>query len=310
MNNIAIAISGGRDSVALFHCLANAVKHNKEFTVYAFNVHHGLNEKYSDECVEFLERTISKWNTELGFNVKLLVHKLDTKPAKRQSIEQWARVERYKALTQMAKDNNCKFVALAHHKRDQAETVLIQAFRSGGCAGLAAMPSEIERYGVTWVRPWLYKEKEYIDSYCQEYELDYIDDPSNDDHRYTRNRIRHVLLPVLDKHFPGVQSSLCALSRKAAKENEFLTHATKPILKSVMDEFNNLDIVKWSELVDIEKWATLKLWLHTYFKYGAKEVLIDTLLEEIPASHKKDRKWQSSGIYLVKQNMKLLSGEN
>jgi tRNA(Ile)-lysidine synthase len=307
MNNIAVAISGGRDSVALLHCLANAVKNNKDFKVYAFNIHHGLDKKYSDECVEFLEKTINKWNTENNFNIELVVGKLETKPQKGQSIEQWARVERYKKLTEFAIQYKCKFVGLAHHKRDQAETVLIQAFRSGGCAGLSAMPSEIERYGVTWVRPWLYKEKEFIDSYCHDYNLDYIDDPSNDDHRYTRNRIRHVLIPVLDKHFPGVQSSLCALSRKAAKEHEFLTHAAKPILQSVMDESNNLDITKWSKLVDIEKWATLKLWLHTYFKYGAKEVLIDTLLEEIPASHKKDRKWQSSGIYITKKDMKLLS---
>src|SRR6185295_9980558 len=95
-------------------------------------------------------------------------------------------------------------------RRDQAETFLLQALRSAGVAGLAGMPREAERDGVTWLRPWLDVPREAVESYLRRYRLRYVDDDSNIDTRWARNRLRHDVWPALSDAFPQAEASLAA----------------------------------------------------------------------------------------------------
>ena len=93
------------------------------------------------------------------------------RPAAGDSVEAWARRERYAALADMARAGGAGVVLLAHHRRDQAETLLLQALRGAGPAGLAAMPREAQRDGIVWARPWLEQPREAIDAYVRRHRL-------------------------------------------------------------------------------------------------------------------------------------------
>ena len=149
---VAVAASGGRDSTALLHATARAAR-DLGLEVHALHVHHGLVAD-ADAWLERLEAQCRRWRAA-GLPVHFHSTRLDGRPARGESVEAWARRERYQALAAMARHAGCALVLLAHHRRDQAETFLLQALRGAGPAGLAAMPRRAERAGLTWARPWL-----------------------------------------------------------------------------------------------------------------------------------------------------------
>src|SRR5690606_18940813 len=130
------------------------------------------------------------------------------------SIEAVARQARYEALAEMAQDTGCDTVLLAHHRQDQAETFLLQALRGAGAAGLAGMPPAATRLGVHWLRPWLHHPRQAIEAYVEAHGLSYVDDGSNDDVRYARNRLRHDVWPALQAAFPQAQAMLAVAASR------------------------------------------------------------------------------------------------
>jgi tRNA(Ile)-lysidine synthase len=125
------------------------------------------------------------------------VHALAAAPRAGESVEAWARRSRYRALREMALARGVDLVLLAHHRRDQAETFLLQALRGGGVAALSAMPKVARRDGVTWARRGSATPREAIEAYARRHRLRWIDDDSNDDDRFARNRLRRHVWPAL-----------------------------------------------------------------------------------------------------------------
>ncbi|HET7794176.1 MAG TPA: tRNA lysidine(34) synthetase TilS, partial [Rhizobacter sp.] len=189
---IAVAYSAGRDSTALLHAVVHAAA-QQGAQVAALHVHHGLS-PHADDWLAHASAQCERWARQ-GLPVRLITHRLSGKPTRGESIEAWARQARYRALRQMAIEAGAKLVLLAHHQRDQAETLLLQALRGAGVAGLAGMPRNIEREGITWVRPWLDHPRERIEAYVRHHRLRYIDDDSNADARFARNRLRWQVWP-------------------------------------------------------------------------------------------------------------------
>jgi tRNA(Ile)-lysidine synthase len=130
------------------------------------------------------------------------------RPAAGESVEALARDQRYAALGRMARAAGATLVLLAHHRRDQAETLLLQALRGGGVAGLAGMPARVERDGLTWARPWLALPRGAIEAYVRRYRLTFVEDDSNADPRFARNRLRHEVWPALAVAFPQAEARL------------------------------------------------------------------------------------------------------
>ena len=129
--------------------------------------------------------------------MRLVSTRLKGKPAKGESVEAWARRERRAALARMAHDAGVGAILLAHHRRDQAETVLLQALRGAGPAGLAAMPRAVQRDGLWWLRPWLERPREAIEAYVRQHKLRFVDDASNADERFARSRVREKVWSAL-----------------------------------------------------------------------------------------------------------------
>jgi tRNA(Ile)-lysidine synthase len=202
---IAVAWSGGRDSTALLHATLKAAA-PMGLRVLALHVHHGLS-PHADAWLAHCEAQCRRWQ-RAGLPVELRIERLTGRPGRAESVEAWARKGRYRALRHMALAAQVDVVLLAHHRLDQAETVLLQALRGAGMAGLSGMPGSVQRDGVTWARPWLAHSRAQIDAYLRRHRLRHVDDDSNADPRFARNRLRLQVWPVLCDAFPHADGAL------------------------------------------------------------------------------------------------------
>lgn len=206
---LAVAFSGGADSTALL--LACAKKWPGQ--VRAIHVHHGLQAAADD-----FERHCTLLCARLG--VPLNVKRVDARHAAGESPEDAARRARYAALRGAMGD--ARSVALAQHADDQVETMLLALSRGAGLPGLAAMPARWERDGVTYHRPLLGVPGAELREWLRAEGTGWIEDPTNADTGFTRNRIRARLLPALEEAFPQFRETFPRAARHAAQAAELL----------------------------------------------------------------------------------------
>jgi tRNA(Ile)-lysidine synthase len=278
-STVAVAFSGGRDSLALLHATVRAAA-EQGLEVVALHVHHGL-VPGADHWVQSAQHLCARWRRR-GWPVRLRWHKVDTSPAPGDSVEAWARRERYRALRRMATEEGASMVLLAQHRRDQAETVLLQALRGGGPKALAAMPRQAERAGLLWVRPWLSHTRTAIDAYIRRYRLRPIEDPSNDDPRWARNRLRAGVWPELVASFPDAEQALAAVAQRAAEASAALAELAASDLATVADRDGMLDRAAWLPLSAARRALVLRSWLAEALPAGVPESLVQRLLAEWP----------------------------
>lgn len=281
---VAVAASGGRDSTALLHATARAAR-AVGLQVVALHVHHGLNPA-ADHWQQHLQRQCVRW-ARAGLPVRAVTHRLSGSPVRGESVEAWARRERYRALTAMAREAGAQVVLLAHHRRDQAETFLLQALRGAGPAGLAAMPREAIRDGLRWCRPWLDQPAGAIRAYVARHRLSHIDDDSNQDRRFDRNRLRHDVWPALLAAFPHAEATLALAARQAQWANELIDGVAKADLEAVLAPTpggqggHAIDVTAWQALPPPRRVAVLRRWLAALVSDGVRESLIDRLGHEL-----------------------------
>ena len=191
---VCVALSGGMDSVVLLHAMA-ALRdlHDVSWTLLAHHVHHGLSPN-ADAWVLHCEAICA------SLNVPLTIDHVHVDRDSRMGIEAAARTARYASLNKV----EAQIVLLAHHARDQAETVLLQLLRGSGAPGLAAMPSVAGRYE----RPLLSVSKTAIIEYSTLHTLKWMDDESNADVRFARNRLRARVWPEMVHAFPSAEVTL------------------------------------------------------------------------------------------------------
>ncbi|HUQ25838.1 MAG TPA: tRNA lysidine(34) synthetase TilS [Burkholderiales bacterium] len=196
---IAVALSGGVDSVVLLHQL-------KDREVSAVHVHHGLSPN-ADAWASFC-RSLCK-----RLDIPLTVKRVRVRRAG-QGLEAAARDARYGAF----KEIDAEVIALAHNLDDQAETVLMNLLRGAGARGASGMPERSRAGGKTLWRPFLDISRKEILAYARKYELEWIEDESNADESLTRNFIRRSIAPLLEQKFPRWQQSLGRAARHFSKK--------------------------------------------------------------------------------------------
>jgi tRNA(Ile)-lysidine synthetase, N-terminal domain len=191
-----IGVSGGRDSIALLHSLGDIGFKN----LVVCHLNHQLRGRSSNADARFVEKLAAKYDLEAEIgsaNVRALASKRKT------SIETAGREARYRFFAKTAKRRKCKTIFLAHHADDLVETFLINLFRGAGAAGLSGMREistrRIDGVDLTIVRPFLGVWRKEIDVYVREHRIKFREDASNKNLNPLRNRIRHRIIPYLEK---------------------------------------------------------------------------------------------------------------
>ena len=206
---IGVALSGGMDSVVLLHLLAGMRDRNP---LSAVHVHHGLSPHASDWacfCARLCER----------LDIPLHIQEVHVDRHDRHGLEAAARSLRYECFRRTPVD----YLALAHHRDDQAETVLLQLLRGAGVQGLAAMPP-LRRLedGPMLLRPLLGIERARLRAWAESRGLHWVEDESNADTRYTRNHLRQHVLPAIEALAPAWRTTLARTASHMADATELL----------------------------------------------------------------------------------------
>ncbi|MDT8440758.1 MAG: tRNA lysidine(34) synthetase TilS [Desulfuromonadales bacterium] len=209
---VLVAVSGGVDSVALLHLLLRASRH-VELELTVAHLDHGLRVE-SGADADFVR--------DLAGCLGLPVHIERIDVASRLTPgaggpEEVARHIRRRFLGQTAGAHDCRWIALGHQQDDQAETFLLRLLRGAGTSGLAAM----RRVDPPYVRPLLDLTRTELVDYLRDQGFDWCEDASNRSPDFTRNRLRHQLLPQLREYNPQIVANLASLSGRFADEEEF-----------------------------------------------------------------------------------------
>lgn len=270
---IAVAFSAGADSTALL-LAANALWPNR---VVALHVHHGL-----QSAADTFEATARATCAQLG--VKLVVQRVDAAAAPGQSPEDAARQARYRALSAWALrtgetgEQGAACVLLGHHANDQAETLLLALSRGAGLPGLASMGEDFVRHGMRFGRPLLEVPAAELRDWLQTRQQAFVDDPSNTDIRYTRNRIRSQLMPAWSQCFPGFLPMLARSARHAAQA------------QTLLDELADIDLAQTGEppaiaalqsLSSARQANALRRWLRRSAQVAPSDTQLTELLAQV-----------------------------
>ena len=208
-----VALSGGCDSVVLLHALQQIRSQLPCQSLQAVHIDHGLqtaSAQWAQQCRQLCQQ----------LSIPLHVIELHLAIPKGESLEAVARHARYAAFDDYLQDND--MLLLAHHRNDQAETLLLQVMRGSGVTGLACMPVLTQRAGAWLARPLLQIGRDEIEHYARAHDLRWIDDPSNQDPRFDRNFLRHQILPLLQQRWPSVNTTLARVAQHQAEANTLL----------------------------------------------------------------------------------------
>lgn len=270
---LLVAYSGGADSSALLL----ACVRRWPGQVAAVHVHHGL-QAAADDFERHVRRTCQRWGVPLG------VCHVDARHAPGQSPEAVAREARYRAVQQVAQQGVegliLHDVALAQHADDQVETVLLALSRGAGVAGLAGMPAQVDRAELRWHRPLLAVSGREVREWLRSQGEHWVEDPSNTNTAYTRNRIRQQLLPAVLDTFPQFRQTLARSARHAAQAAELLDELAAADLVQVGTP-PRLDALRG--LSDARLANVLRHWLWTAHATVPSTAQLDALCVQIRA---------------------------
>jgi tRNA(Ile)-lysidine synthase len=214
---VLLAVSGGPDSTALLVMTAKWARRRGGPRIEAATVDHGLRAEGVDEAA-----AVGELCGKLSVPHRTLLWRGD-KPKTR--LQERAREARYALLAEHARAIGAEILATAHHLDDQAETVLFRLLRGSGVSGLAGMAARTERDGLTLLRPLLGLAKTDLVAYCQAERVAFARDPSNEDPRYARTRMR-ALLETLAAEGLYAAPALARLARRAAQVEDALARQT------------------------------------------------------------------------------------
>ncbi len=288
-HHLAIALSGGADSTALLLGIVRLYRTTATHTladlprqITALHIHHGLQtcaDTFAAHCAQ-LCAALQQPAANLGCALHHQTLHIRIALRKGDSIEARAREERYRTLAQAAHAVNANMVLLCQHADDQTESVLLALSRGAGVAGLAGMPAQLHRHGMCFARPLLAIEQQALKTWLQTQRTPWIEDPSNTDLRFTRNRLRHTVLPVLEEHFPGFRTSVARSARLAAQAATLLQELAQIDLQQIG---NPPQIAQLHTLAPHRQANALRHWLKTAHGVIGSESQMLALLQVIAA---------------------------
>lgn len=217
---IAVALSGGKDSMCLLHYLLSEKDHFG-FSVMAINVEHGIRGNSSLSDSAFVKDYCEKQC------VPLLSYSVDCKKIakeKKLSLEQAGRLLRYEIFFNALKDKKCDKVATAHHLSDNVESVLLNLFRGTGISGVSGIT---DNFSDKIIRPLLSVSEDEIKTYVEKNNIPFVTDETNLSDDYTRNFLRLNVIPKIKEVFPEMETSVKRFSDLAKQDDDFLYSLAK-----------------------------------------------------------------------------------
>ncbi|MYZ45711.1 tRNA lysidine(34) synthetase TilS [Schauerella aestuarii] len=301
---IAIALSGGADS-AMLALAAVAVAREAGLSarfVRAFHVHHGL----------FIEA--DRWADHVralcaGLDLPLDVVHVDVARNTGRGIEAAAREARYAAFGQMAAAAGIDTLWMAHHRDDQAETVLLRLLRGSGVAGMGGMAAHTRRSGLTLVRPWLEIDRAVIRACAERFTEATgwapVDDPSNADAAYTRAAVRTLLAPVLNARWPQWRGILARHARHMREASEMLAEVAAEDLARLepAPDGASVSLAAWRTLSPARQRQVLRHWLDRMGAPMPTDARLGELVRQLrqlhSLGHDRQLRWQHGAFCIV-----------
>lgn len=272
---LAIALSGGADSVALLHACAQQWPGQ----IVAIHINHGLQAAAAD-----FEAHCSAVCLQLG--VPLWIRHVHAAKEPGQSPEDAARRARYSAFSSLALDKYddvaIKAIAIAQHADDQVETLLLALSRGAGLAGLSAMPARWQRSGLQYFRPFLQVAGADIRAWLAARGIAFVEDPTNKDARFTRNRIRTTVMPALRAAFPHLLDTFARSASHAAQAQEVVDEFALQDCQTVCNDLDGLPLIKSLQgLSRARQSNVLRYWLKNAFQVVPSTAQVQELLDQL-----------------------------
>lgn len=280
---LGVAVSGGADS-AMLAAHAARVARRRSKNLHVFHVHHGL------------QRIADAWRDHVHDLAQLLglpCHsvRVAVDPSGGEGVEAAARTARYRALADMARKAGVRHILLAHHRDDQAETVLLRLLRGAGPHGLGAMAPRACRDGIVYVRPWLDVSRARIMESVGEFHgltgWRPVVDPTNSEDRYTRSAVRERLTPQLDDRWPGWQAALARHARQSREAAEILDEVAAQDFARLepSEDGGSFSLARWRELSPARQALVLRHWLAVQGLRMPTEARLNDLMRQMRQLH-------------------------
>ncbi len=223
-SGVLVGYSGGADSTAMLHLL-KPICDERGIYLHAMHIHHGIRGEEADRDARFCQEMCKK----LGVDFTLV--SADIPALAKESgrgIEETAREFRYgEFLKKVRSDDRISCITTAHNANDNAETVIFNLTRGSGITGISGIAPMRDFDGVPVIRPLLYADKRDIVGYCEQNGIEYIFDSTNDDTQYTRNFIRHEIIPSLEKLNPSMLASVTRMTENLRADAKCLDAIAK-----------------------------------------------------------------------------------
>jgi len=237
-DKIVVGVSGGPDSICLINLLYDIQSEkNIEFKLYVCHINHLIREE-AGEDEEFVQKYCEE--KQIPFFAK---HSKVEELAKDLKIgtEEAGRKVRYEFFNEILQKTDANKIATAHTKNDNAETVLMNIIRGSGTSGLKGITAIREN---KYIKPLIEISRKEIEEYCIENNLNPRYDKTNNENIYTRNKVRNILIPLIEEKFnPNIIEAIDRLSNLASKENEYLEKVTKETYEKLLIKEEKKEII-------------------------------------------------------------------
>lgn len=307
-SKILLAVSGGVDSITLLDIFIN-LKDEMNFELAVVHFNHKLRENDSDRDQRFVEK-ICKHNGLTLYKASADVEKYAEN--KSLSIEEAARDKRYQFFEKVCNKNKYEYLATAHTKNDLAETFLLNLFRGSGLHGLTSIPTRRRLTKTAFVvRPLINITKDELIEYANQRELQWVEDKTNDELIYTRNKIRNVLIPeIVSNYNPNFVNTIERTSSIIKSANQFVSDYTEANFKKIFItsnqgfvEINSQFLASYAEIIQNEM---VRKTLSRFFAYHHAPYELTERIAELTSKNVNTKVEISSNLYALKERGKII----
>lgn len=280
-DKLVLGVSGGPDSISMLNVLREIAEDETidlKFQIVVSHINHNIR-KEAKEDEEFVKKYCDENNIKF-FSKSIDVEKIANNS--KIGIEEAGRKVRYEFFDEVLKETNSNKIAIAHNKNDKVETIIMNVLRGSGLLGLKGIEPKRGKY----IRPLIETEREKIEEYCEEKNLNPRIDKTNFDNTYSRNKVRNVVIPYIKQEFnPNIIKTLDRLSELVKEEDTYVEKQVEKAYKEIFIEGNNEEIIlNLKKFNNYEKVIKSRIVLYTITRLfgsskGIEKIHIDDILK-------------------------------